>query len=195
MMQTSPLNNLRYCLKHPWLRLGMIVLSALLVLNLLLGIGWWGPARLAYSDALAQFAIKRMQWRETQHAVEMTAAYQQAQIAVAQMEQKLGVELNQAQTVQMLGKLAAVQKVRILSQAFDAGQKNATLDVMHVDLVVQGRYQGLRGMLVELSRAPVWMEVMELHMERAANDEAAIKCRMSLVIYQAVRPARKGNGT
>lgn len=193
MMQSSSLNNLRYCLKHPWLRLGMIVLSALLVLNLLLGIGWWGPARLAYSDAQTQYANKRMQWREAQHAAAMIAAYRQAQITVEQMEQKLGVELNQAQAVQMLGKLAAAQKVRILSQAFDAGQKNGTLDVMHIDLVLQGSYQGLRGMQVELIKAPAWIEVLELHMERSANDEAAIKCRMSLVIYQAARQMRKDN--
>lgn len=192
-MRTDTLDQLRYCLRHPRVLQGLFALGTLLVFSLLVLAGWWGPARLAYTDAAEQYAGKRMQWREVQQTAGIVEAYQQAQVEVEQMEKKLSADMNQGQAVQMLSKLAAGQKVRIVSQAFDTEHKQAQVEVMYVDLVLQGSYRAIRGMLVELAKAPVWAEATELHLERALNDESVIKCRVSLAIYHAAQRAPEGN--
>lgn len=188
------LYRLRYTLRHPLLRAGVIATLAVLLAALLLTLAWWGPMKLEQWKNIDTLDAKHLELREAKRALGISQANRNAQTTVALIEKKLHAEMNQAQAVQLLSKLAARQKVRVLSQSFETGKKQEQIEALYIDLTLLGDYRGIRGMLAELPKMNGWIEVLEANFDSAAKGEAQVKCQMTLAVYRYAQNSNDGGG-
>ncbi len=180
------LARLRYGLRHPAARAGGVLALALSLSALLVLAVWWGPMRLEQWKCLEAAESKRKAWLDGKQAQELSQASREARGTVALLERKLDSDLNQAQAVQTISRLAASHGVRVLSQSFEAGKKQEPVAVLLIDLTLQGSYQGLREILESLPEMNGWVEVLEANLESAGSG-AQVKAQLTLAAYRYPR--------
>ena len=180
----NKLNNMRYVMRHPLLRTGVVTTLALLAGLLIVSLAWWGPMKLEQWNTAAAIDARQLALQDAQRAAQLSKANSNAMTTIALLEKKLHAELNQAQAVQLLSQLATRQKVRILSQSFETGKKQDQIETLYIDLTLLGDYHGIKGMLAELPRMNGWIEVLEANMANAAKGGKQVKCQLSLAIYR-----------
>jgi Tfp pilus assembly protein PilO len=185
------LYRLRYALRHPLLRAGVIATLAVLLASLLVALAWWGPMKLEQWKSIEALEAKQLELHEAKRASAISQANRNALTTVTLIEKKLHAEMNQAQAVQLLSQLAARQKVRVLSQSFETGKKQEQIEALYIDLTLLGDYRGIRGMLAELPKMDGWIEVLAANLDSAAKGGAQVKCQLTLAVY---RYAQNSNG-
>jgi hypothetical protein len=173
-----------YVMRYPLLRAGAMITLVILTCTLLVSLAWWGPMKLEQWKTVETIDENRYVLQEVKRVSEISQANRNAQITVALMEKKLHAEMNQAQAVQQLSKLAASQKVRVLSQSFETGKKQDQIETLYIDLTLLGDYRGIRGMLAELPKMKVWIEVLEANMSSAVKGGEQVKCQLTLAVYR-----------
>ncbi len=178
------LGRLRYGLRHPAARAGGVLALALSASALLVLVFWWGPMKLEQWKYLDAAAAKRKAWLDGKRAQELSQARREAGATVALLERKLDSELNQAQAVQVISRLAASHGVRVLSQSMEAGKKQGPVTVLFMDLTLQGSYQGLREILESLPEMSGWVEVLDANLESAGTGGAQVKAQLTLAAYR-----------
>lgn len=178
---------LRYSLRHPAVRAGGILAVTLALCSLLVLLAWWGPMKVEQWRYQEAAAAKRKAWLDGKRALELSQANRKANATVALLERKLNSELNQAQAVQTISRLAANHGVRVLSQSFEAGKKQEQVAVLFIDLTLLGSYQGLREMLEDLPGMSGWVEVLEANLDTAVNGGAQVKAQLTLAAYRYPR--------
>lgn len=185
---------LRYGLRHPVVRVGVIAVLAMATCALLALLTWWGPMKLEQWKYLDAVESKRKAWLEGKRTVEVSQANRKARITLALLEKKLNSGLNQSQAVQLISKLAARHGVRVLSQSFEAGKKQEGLAALYIDLTLLGGYQGVRDVLAELPNTNGWIEVLEANLASAGNGSTQVKAQLTLAAYRYTRDSHDRGG-
>ena len=103
------LNSMRYAMRHPLLRTGIVTTLALLAGLLIVSLTWWGPMKLEQWNTIAAIDAGKLAHRDAQRAAQLATANSNALTTITLLEKKLHAELNQAQAVQLLSQLAARQ--------------------------------------------------------------------------------------
>lgn len=188
------LYRLRYALRHPVLRAGVIATLAVLSSALLVSLAWWAPLKLEQWKNIEALDAKQLELREAKRASAISQANRNAQTTVALIEKKLHAEMNQAQAVQLLSKLAARQKVRVLSQSFETGKKQDQIEALYIDLTLLGDYGGIRGMLAELPKMNGWIEVLAANFDSAGQGGGQVKCQLTLAVYRYAQNSNDRGG-
>jgi Tfp pilus assembly protein PilO len=180
MKRLQPLlDDLRYALRHPYVRAGGWINLALIVAAIAAAAVRW-PVAQQHAELTAFVDAKRKQMVYSMQAGEMMRNYRHAQAVVPRLEQKLQAGMRQSDLVDSLGRLARQHDVRVLSQAFEEGKARGAYSSLHVNITLQGRYTALRDFLDGLSSLPLWLEIQEAGIERAREAPDAVRTQLRL---------------
>ena len=200
-MIASALSEWRYCLRHPWARLGTLVAGVLVLAVVGLCINWWpnNARRTQLDDAISTERGKIVR----QHGeIDLLAAYVKARTDVEALESKLDYAATQAQQVSDVAQLARKQGITVLSQSYemrvpkgDRPKEGDSKDdhpkddhpkdapTLNTELLVQGSYRSLRNFIALVPSLPSLTEVQEVVLERA-REANVVKGRIRLVTYR-----------
>jgi Tfp pilus assembly protein PilO len=182
-MTSKPLlEDLRYCAKHPLVRIGIWVGAVVAAITILAFVFWW-PAQGAYSKINDQIADKRRELVTAQQADALLQEYAKAKQDVPLLEKKLEHAVSQAQLVENLTRLARRHSARIVNETYEETKTNAGQPMLMAELTIQGSYTELRGFLRDLPSLPTWSEVQEVRLE-GARGTSEIKGKIRLATYR-----------
>lgn len=173
---------MRYSLRHPLVRLG--VLSSLIAGGAMVAAAamWW-PAYGVHVDLTEQLAAGQRGLVDARQAGELAKAYAKALHDVPRLEQKLETAINQTQLVDGLGYLAREQGILILNQTYaERGGESGGGDLV-VELAVEGPYEAIRNFLHGLQTLPIWVEVQEVQLAQT-DDEAVVKGKLRMISFR-----------
>lgn len=180
--------DLRYSLRHPWVRIGLWAAGAALGLMIVALAVWW-PARISQQRLEDQIAAKRRDLVQAQQAEELLHAYVRASKEVVVFEKKLEYAATQSQLVENLARLSRKHSVKIISETYEEGRTPGTQPTLNTELAVQGNYPALRDFLRELSALPTWSEVQEVRFE-SERSTGLLKGRIRVVTYRGMSAER-----
>lgn len=200
-MIASALSEWRYCLRHPWARLGTLVSAVLALAVAGLCLNWWpkNTTRVQLEEAIA---AQRFEIARQHNDLDLLAAYVRARTDVEALESKLDYAATQAQQVSDVAQLARKQGITVLSQSYEMRipkesndpskdtSKDASKDsskdeapALNTELVVQGSYRSLRNFIALVPSLPSLTQVQEVVLERA-REANVVKGRIRLVTYR-----------
>jgi hypothetical protein len=193
----SALSEWRYCLRHPWARLGTVISAALALAVAGLCCNWWpkNTTRVQLEEAIS---AQRLEIARQHNDLDLLAAYVRARTDVEALESKLDYAATQAQQVSDVAQLARKQGITVLSQSYEMRipkesndtskdpSKDASKDeapALNTELVVQGTYRSLRNFITLVPSLPSLTQVQEVVLERA-REANVVKGRIRLVTYR-----------
>ena len=197
-MITRVLSEWRYCLRHPWARVGNLISGVLVLAVVGLCINWWpnNARRAQLDDAISTERGKIVRQHDE---IDLLAAYVKARTDVEALESKLDYAATQAQQVSDVAQLARKQGITVLSQSYemrapkesDAHSKDdhskddhpKDAPTLNTELLVQGSYRSLRNFIALVPSLPSLTEVQEVVLERA-REANIVKGRIRLVTYR-----------
>ena len=204
-MIASALSEWRYCLRHPWARLGTLIAAALALAVAGLCLNWWpkNTTRVQLEEAIS---AQRLEIARQHNDLDLLAAYVRARTDVEALESKLDYAATQAQQVSDVAQLARKQGITVLSQSYEMripkesndsakdASKDASKDsskdsskdeapALNTELVVQGSYRSLRNFIALVPSLPSLTQVQEVVLERA-REANVVKGRIRLVTYR-----------
>lgn len=173
---------MRYSLRHPFVRLG--VLSSLIAGGAMVAAAamWW-PAYRVHVDLTEQLAAGQRGLVDARQAGELAKAYAKALHDVPRLEQKLETAINQTQLVDGLGYLAREQGILILHQTYAERSGESGGGDLVVELAVEGPYEAIRNFLHGLQTLPIWVEVQEVQLAQT-DDEAVVKGKLRMISFR-----------
>lgn len=177
------LQNLRYPLRHPIVRIGLWVNAALVLMTVVFTSFWW-PAVREHQTLTEAVDGKRRQMVNALQAGDMLRAYRHAQIAVPKLEEKLRTGVRQSELIDRLGQLTRQHDVRVLAQSFEDGKIRGAYLPLQVNLTLQGRYSAVRDFLNDLPSLPVWAEIQEVNLERSRESPEAVRAQLRLLTFR-----------
>ena len=175
----------RYYFRYLSIKTGMIVAVVGMIAAILVGFGYWWPARSDAQDLVALVDLKRKQIIDEHHAKEIYAAYSAASGKVVFLEKKLIGAAGQAALVNIVDNLAVKRDLVIISASYDKGKERNGYEPLYLDLVLQGNYKGLRGFFSDLYSLPAWSFVEEASLHRMQGQQNMVKAQLRLVSYHA----------
>ena len=177
----STLAEIRYCLRHPWARAGLIAAGLGMVLLLATTATWW-PAQSQQRALEDEISAKRRALARAQQSEELARVYERARKEVDLLEGKLRHGATQTQLVQGFARLAQKHGVKIVSETYEEG-RNAAQPMLGAELAVQASYPALRAFVRDLATLPTWSEVQEVRIENTPG-AAQQKGRIRIVTYR-----------
>lgn len=177
------LQDVRYPLRHPVVRMGLWVNVALALMTVALIAFWWPVAR-EHQTLTAAVDGKRRQMMNALQAGDMLRAYRHAQVAVPKLEEKLRTGARQSELIDHLGRLAREHNVRVLAQSFEDGKVRGAYLPLQVNLTLQGGYSAVRDLLDGLPSLPVWTEIQEINLERSRESPDAVRAQLRLLTFR-----------
>jgi Tfp pilus assembly protein PilO len=178
---------LRYSVRCKAVRHGMFAMLAAAIICLVILSAWWGPAKREQTQLLQNIDIKRTAMVEAVRSAQVGDAQREALMAVTLLEKKLEVRAGQADLIQGIARLASKRGVRVTSQSFDEGRVQRGDAALYLELGLIGDYTSLRRLMGDLAMLPMWIEVVEAHLERAGEGGALVKAQMRLLTYRSAR--------
>lgn len=188
----NPLTStLALLLRHPGLRLGVLVALLGAGLALAVGLGQWRPVAREHAALRQQIAAARRAAIQAQDARSLLRAYGDATQAVAQAEQKLQAPAGQSELVTRLAQLAEQHEVQILGQSYEEGrvvksEAGSAGSVLVLTLKLEAGYPALREFLAELPRLKSWVDVEEARLERSRESPELLRAQLRLAVLRAV---------
>ena len=88
-----------------------------------------------------------------------------------------------------VARLAAQRGMRVVSQSFDEGRAQQGDGALYLNLGLTGNYPSLRLLLADFSGLPVWLEVVEAHIERVGDGGRLVRAQLRLLTYRTDRVA------
>jgi Tfp pilus assembly protein PilO len=182
------LSDWRYCLRHPWARLGTLISAVLALAVAGLCLNWWpdNARRMRLEEAIE---TQRLEIARQHGDLDLLAAYVRARTDVEALETKLDYAATQAQQVSDVAQLARKQGVTVLSQSYEMRAPKESNDTakeapaLNTELVVQGSYRSLRNFIALVPSLPSLTQVQEVVLERA-REANLVKGRIRLVTYR-----------
>ena len=187
-MIASALSEWRYCLRHPWARLGTLVSAALALAVAGLCLNWW-PKSTTREQLEEAIGAQRIGIARQHGDLELLAAYVRARTDVEALEGKLDYAATQAQQVSDVAQLARKQGITVLSQSYEMRTPKESNDAskdapaLNTELAVQGSYRSLRNFIALVPSLPSLTQVQEVVLERA-REPNLVKGRIRLVTYR-----------
>ncbi len=178
---------LRFSMRSKAVRHGMFAVQTVAIICLVIALAWWGPAKREQTQLLQNIDTKRTSMLEAVRSAQVEDAQREAQIAVALLEKKLEVRAGQADLIQGIARLASKRGVRVTSQSFDEGRVQSGDAPLYLELGLIGDYTSLRRLMGDLAMLPMWIEVVEAHLERAGEGGALVKAQMRLLTYRSAK--------
>lgn len=174
---------LRYILRCRAARLALYALLGTAAVFLAVVGAWWLPALHGYAHLEHDITTRRNVIVDAVREAGVAEAQRKAQSAVALLEKKLSAHVGQAELIRDVARLAAQRGMRVTTQSFDEGQTQSGKDALYLNLGLTGSYPSLRLLLNDFAALPVWLEVVEAHIERADRG-GLIRVQLRLATYR-----------
>ncbi len=181
------LTALRYSLRCKAVRLGSYALLGAAATGLAVAGAWWLPAQREHARLEGDVMARRAAMADAARAAGVGEAQRKALAALALQEKKLGARAGQAELIRDVAHLASQRGMRVVSQSFDEGRTQAGDGALYLNLGLTGSYPSLRSLLDDFAALPVWLEVVEAHIERASEGGGLVRAQLRLVTYRASR--------
>lgn len=182
-------DDVRYPLRHPIVRVGLWVNAALVVMTVVFISVWWPVVR-EHQRLTTAVDEKRRQMVNALQAGDTLRVYRHAQIAVPKLEEKLRTGVRQSELIDRLGQLTRQHDVRVLAQSFEDGKIRGAYLPLQVNLTLQGRYSVVRDFLNDLPSLPVWAEIQEVHLERSRESPEMVRAQLRFLTLRRTHTDR-----
>lgn len=176
-------------LRHPGLRLGLVVL--LLAAMTVSAVAWtqWRPVSREHAALQAAIVVTRHDAMQRQHTRILLRAYRESDRAVLEAEQKLRTAARQADLVTGLARLAEAHDVRILGQSHEQARATKTEGAASgsrrlLNLRLEADYAALRAFLNELPALPSWVTVEEARLEGSRESPGQLHAQLRLAVLR-----------
>jgi len=179
---------LRYSLRARMARFAMYAMVAAAAIWLAVAAIWWLPAQREHARLERDIAARRAMIVDAARAAQVADAERKAQAGLALFEKKLAAHAGQAQLIRDVARLAAQRGMRVVSQSFDDGRSQPGDGALYLNLGLTGSYPALRRLLADFSGLPVWLEVVEAHIERG-GEGGQVRAQLRLLTYRTDRVA------
>lgn len=179
----------RYSLRATTVRLALYALAAMAMVWAGVAAIWWLPAHREHTRLERDIAARRATIVDAVRAAGVAEAERKAQAGLPLFEKKLATHAGQAELIRDVARLAAQRGVRVVSQSFDEGRSQQQDGALYLNLGLTGRYVSLRRLLADFAGLPVWLEVVEAHIERAGGRGGQVRAQLRLLTYRAARRA------
>jgi Tfp pilus assembly protein PilO len=176
---------LRYTLSSRTARSALYALAGAAVVCLAVAGVWWLPAQREHARLEQDIATRRAAIVDAARAAGVADAQRRALVAVALLEKKLGARAGQAELIRNVARLAAQRGIQVVTQSFDQGRTQRGEDALYLNLGLTGSYPSLRLLLDDFAGLPVWLEVVEAHIERANEGGSMVRAQLRLATYRA----------
>lgn len=175
---------IRYSLSCKSVRVGGYALLGAAAVFLVVIAAWWLPAQREHAQLEQDISTRRRAVVDAVREAGVADAQRKAQAAVSILENKLAAHAGQAEIIGDVARLAAKRGMRVITQSFDEGRTQSGKDALYLNLGLTGSYPSLRLLLNDLAALPVWLEVVEAHIERASGG-GEIRAQLRLATYRA----------
>lgn len=176
---------LRYTLRSRTARSSLYALAGAAAACLAVAGAWWLPAQREHAQLEQDIAMRRAAIVDAARAAGVADAQRKALAAVGLLEKKLGARAGQAELIRDVAHLASQRGMRVMTQSFDQGRTQSGEDALYLNLGLTGSYPSLRLLLDDFAGLPVWLEVVEAHVERANEGGGMIRAQLRLATYRA----------
>lgn len=186
---------LRYVLRSRSARLAFYALLGAATGWLAVAAAWWLPAQREHAQLERNIAARRAAIADAARAADVAEAQRKALASVALFEKKLRASAGQAELIREVAHLASQRGMRVISQSFDEGRAQGEGGALYLNLGLTGSYPSQRLLLDDFAALPVWIEVVEAHVERADEGGGVVRSQLRLLTYRAPRAARVNGST
>ena len=176
--------DLRFSLRHPLVRLGMVAGIIAIGLVLIIGGAMWWPARSEVHALRDEIGATRRQAVERLYGAQLAQVYKRTEQQIVVLEAKLNTQTVQVSLLNHLSQLAKKHRVRILSESYEEGKaKNGYAPLYH-EITLQGSYSRVRRFLLDIGSLPTLSLVQEAALNRGDGRGRSIKAQLRIVTYR-----------
>lgn len=184
MMATHPFaENIVYSLRHPLIKAGMVASGCAIILAIVVCFGYWMPVRNDINSLTESVNYERKRIIDDTRSVQIYSAYLSATKQLTAIDKKINSPAGHADLVNDIDNLAIHRKVAIISESYDEGKERNGYTPLYMELSLQGDYQGLRELLVDIRSLPTWTVVGEGSISRLAGQRDLVKAQLRLITY------------
>lgn len=177
----------RYSLRATTVRWALYALGGMAVIWMGVAAIWWLPAHHQHAQLAAKIATRRAMIVNAARAASVADAARKAQAGLALFEKKLAAHAGQAELIRDVARLAAKRGMHVVSQSFDEGRSQQGDGSLYLNLGLTGRYPALRHLVADFAGLPLWLEVVEVHIEQTGAGR--VRAQLRLLTYRSARVA------
>lgn len=176
----------RNALGHPKARRAFGAAAALLALDLLLAVLWWGPAAAQKHQFEKGIEDNRRAKLEALNIRDTTAQFEKLTQRINSLEARWNNPANQSGLIRSLTKLTRQCGLKVVSQDFDVVNSKGAGKSFKQHLSVSGTYPALRRFLSELDNLSSLTVAESTRMERAGEQGSQVRATLELCTYAKV---------
>jgi Tfp pilus assembly protein PilO len=180
----------RYVLLHPPLRMAAWAAAFFLALDLVVLVGFWGPAAFRHHWLEKSIGEYRRTEREMRQAGEYAGRYEQLVKKTDRLEAKWKNSATQADLIESLTRLSSKNKLKVVSQDFDVAPAKGGGQSLKQNLALVGNYTSIRHFLDDVESLPTLTVVEQARLERAGETGSKVRAILQLCTY--IKPIGKG---
>lgn len=177
-------DDLRYSLRHPVVRLGIVAGIVAIGLVLIIGAALWWPARSEAYTLRDQIDATRRQAVERLYGTQLAQVYERTEQQIVALETKLNTQTVQVSLLNHLSQLAKKHGVRILSESYEEGKTQSGYAPLYHEITLQGSYPRVRRFLLDIGSLPTLSLVQEAALNRGDGRGRSIKAQLRIVTYR-----------
>lgn len=180
------MDDLRYSLRHPMVRAGIVTGIAALGMLVIMAAALWWPVRSEVNTLRDEIDATRRQAVERLYGAQLAQMYGRTQEQIVVLETKLNTQTVQVSLLNHLSQLAKKHRVRILSESYEEGKPQTGYAPLYHEITLQGTYPRVRRFLLDLGTLPTLSLVQEAALSRSGNSGRSIKAQLRIVTYRKV---------
>lgn len=185
MSWSSPLLELRYCLRHTRVRAALAACAVAATVLVLVAAAYWWPTVRYTRNITAQIDAERQVLREKRHNIALARAVEDARAQIGPMESKFDAAATQAALVQQIARLAQRTRVRVLAESYHESKTVEGYQSLFHELTLAGSYTAVRNFLIGLNGLSTLTLIDEAALSRERDAGAGtIRAQLKLVTWR-----------
>lgn len=189
-MTLLPATAVSRALMHPLVKLcGASALLSLL-LCLLVVTQLWYPAHKQVMQVEYKTQKLETEMRALIAQQQLAQQYRETLKAVLALENKLEADTTQARLINNLNALAKRHRVSLISDSSSEGRRRGAIMPLLQDVVIEGRYPGVRRLIQGIDQLPTWTVVQEIIIAAEQKNSATVVGTLKLVTYRQATQAQ-----
>lgn len=182
------LTDIIYSFRSPVVRAGLLVFIILIATMIgVVSIHYW-PV-LQHHNELEQHAqMMRKSLVNLRAQQQLTETYHKTKTALSWIEKKRATQMTQAELIDQIGQLAKAKNVTIVNESYEAGGPNKKVEILNLNLTLQGSYQAIRGFIAGIKQLSAWVYTEELNMQRSRQGNHRVNAKLLLIAFTRFNP-------
>ncbi|HXL73968.1 MAG TPA: GspMb/PilO family protein [bacterium] len=170
-------------LGHPKVKRAAWAAAGLLTLDFLVLAFVWYPAAQVHFGLQREISRYHQAREDASRAEESAEIYANLEKRVKVLDVKWNYSVTQSDLIGSLGSLASKNRLKIVSQDFDAVSPQSGGNLFKQNLSLDGSYPALRHFLADLEALPTLTVVKQARLERAGVEGSQVRANLELATY------------